>query len=165
MTQLARFILLLHIGSAILMLAGGIGRELTRAQAAKSTDIRVVQTLVQLAGRFDRWLAIPGSQLVFVFGLLLAWLRGWPILGFLQGAASNWLLVSLLLYLAIFPLVIFIFVPRGKLFEKTLQEAVSEGRVTSQLSAAFDDRTVRRAHIVENILVLSILYLMVMKPF
>ncbi|HLE16489.1 MAG TPA: DUF2269 family protein, partial [Anaerolineales bacterium] len=84
----------------------GIGRELTRAQAAKSTDIRVVQTLVQLAGRFDRWLAIPGSNLVFVFGLLLAWLRGWPILGFLQGAASNWLPVSLLLYLAVFPLVL-----------------------------------------------------------
>ena len=165
MAQLSQFILLFHIGSAILMLAGGIGRELTRAQAARSTDIQVVQSLLQLAGRFDRRLAIPGSNLVFVFGLLLAWLRGWPILGFLQGAASNWLLVSLLLYLAIFPLVIFIFVPRGKLFEKTLQEAVSEGRVTSQLSAAFDDRTVRRAHIVENILVLSILYLMVMKPF
>jgi hypothetical protein len=102
---------------------------------------------------------------VFVFGLLIAWLRGWPLFGFLQGASANWLLVSVLLYLAMFPLVIFIFVPRGKLFERALEEAVAEGRVTLQLRAAIEDQTVRRAHIVEYLLVLSILFLMVMKPF
>jgi uncharacterized membrane protein len=165
MGQLVQFILLLHIVTAITMLAGWIGRQLTRAQAAQATDIQVFHTLTQLSGRFESWLVIPGSLLVFVFGLLIAWLRGWPILGFLQGASSNWLLVSLILYLAVYPLVIFVFLPRGKVFGKALDEALVQGRITPELTAAFHDRAVWLAHVVEAILIVAMVYLMVMKPF
>ena len=165
MIDFIQFIKLLHLISAIMMLAGGIGRQLTRAQAAKTSDIQLFYDLNALSGRFETLLAIPGSMLVFVFGLLLAWLRGWPRLGFLQGAASNWLLVSIILYLAIYPLVIFIFVPRGKAFALALEEALAQGRITAELTASFWDKTVRWAHHAENALVAAIVYLMVMKPF
>lgn len=85
--------------------------------------------------------------------------------GFLQGASTNWLLVSTLLYLAIYPLVIFIFIPRGKIFGEALEDAVAKGEITTELRAAFHDPLVRVAHYAEAILVGAIVYLMVMKPF
>jgi uncharacterized membrane protein len=163
--QFAQFIKLLHLVSAIMMFAGGFGRQFALAQAAKTTDIHQVYALMSLSGRFENLLAIPGSILVFVFGLIIGWLRGWPLLGFLQGAAVNWLLASIILYLAIYPLVIFIFIPRGKQFAQTLDQALAQGQVTADLTAAFNDKLVRVGHSIEIILVVAILYLMVMKPF
>jgi uncharacterized membrane protein len=165
MIQLAQFIRLFHILSAILLLVGVGGRQLTRVQAAKAADIRIFNALNQLSGRFENLLVIPGSLLVFVFGLLIAWLHGWPLFGFLQGASSNWLLVSLLLYLATYVLVIFIFIPRGKVFSKALEKALAQDQITAELSAAFHDQIVRLAHYTEGILTALIIYLMVMKPF
>ena len=165
MIEFILLIRLLHITTSFLALAGLIGRQLTRAQAARSTDIHALQALLQLSGWFENWLAIPGSMLLFLFGLLLAWLQGWPLLGFVQGASVNWLLVSILLYLAIYPLVIFVFIPRGKVFTQHYEKALAQGQITTELRAAFHDPTVRLAHLVEGVLVAAILYLMVMKPF
>jgi len=53
--------------------------------------------------------------------------QGWPILGFLQGGAVNWVLVSILIYLSTMVFVVRVFLPRGKLFEAALQEAVARG--------------------------------------
>ena len=103
MNWLILFIKLLHILSGMMMIAGLVGRGITRIQAAKTEDIHEFNMLIQLGGRFENQLVIPGSILVFFLGLISAWLRGWPILGFLQGASSNWLLASTLLYLAMVP--------------------------------------------------------------
>ena len=165
MVDLAQFIKLLHVVSAILLIAGLIGRQLTRAQAAKATDIRIFQAYIELSGRFENLLVIPGSLLVLVAGLVIAVIRGWPILGFLQGASANWLLVSLVLFLSLIPLVRFVFLPRGKIFEQALQDALAKGQITSELTAAFHDPVVRQAHYAEAIVVAVVLYLMVMKPF
>ena len=156
---------LLHILGGIMMIAGLVGRGITRIEAAKAKDIHEFNMLIQLGGRFENQLVIPGSILVFLFGLISAWLRGWPILGFLQGAASNWLLASTLLYLTMVPLIIFIFIPRGKWFGAALQTALTQGKITEELWERFEDRVVHLAHQVEIIVVAAILYLMVMKPF
>jgi hypothetical protein len=84
-----------------------------------------------------------------LFGLLTAWTLGIPLLGFLQGAQSNWLLGSLLLYLGTILLVPFIFIPRVKLFAAALEEASAQGTVTNGLQAAFADPAARAAHIYE----------------
>ena len=164
MTTLIVMLKFLHVVSAIVAIAGLFGREVARVHARHSSDIHVVAAFVQVAGRFEQ-LAIPGSIVVFVVGLLLAWLQGRPLLGFLQGAQSNWLLVSILLYLAIYPLVIFIFIPRGKVFDQALEAAIARGQVTSALAAAFNDPVVRLAHVTEGAIVVAILYLMIAKPF
>lgn len=157
--------LFLHISAAILMIAGLIGRELTRRQARNSDAIETLVALMNASGRFENLLVIPGSMAMLVFGVVVAILGGWPLFGFLQGAQSNWLLVSIVLTLAMFPLVSFVFLPRGKVYEAALKGAVSTGHVTRALTTAFDDSAVRTGHIVEGALVAVVLFLMVAKPF
>jgi hypothetical protein len=165
MAALGQWLVLLHILSAFAMIAGLVGREFTRAYARRQNEIKTFIQLIGLSGWFESKLVIPGSTAVLVLGLLTAWVRGWPLLGVLQGSAINWPFVSLLLYLIIIPLIVFIFIPRGKIFEQKLATAQSQGVITPELSAAMDDPIVRAAHIVEALLVLFIIYLMVMKPF
>jgi len=68
------------------------------------------------------------------------------MLGFLQGSSSNWLLLSIILYLAIIPIIIFILLPRRKLLEKALDEALAMGVITQELLAAMRDGSVKKAH-------------------
>ena len=98
-------------------------------------------------------------------GLLAAWRGGWPILGFLQGGSANWILVSLVLYLTLVPLILWVFLPRGRVFEGALRDALAEGRVTPALRAAFADPVVAAAHAWELIAIVLVIALMVTKPF
>jgi hypothetical protein len=165
MDFLYAIVLFLHIAAAIGMVAGLIGRELTRRQARNAGDINTLVALMKASGRFESLLVIPGSMAMLVLGVVLAFLGGWPLFGFLQGASSNWLLASVVLTLAMFPLISFVFLPRGKVYDVALEDAVSRGQVTSSLTAAFDDSVVRMGHIVEGALVAVVLFLMVAKPF
>lgn len=165
MFDLTQFVKLLHVVSSIMLIAGLIGRQITRAQAAKTTDIKLFQAYIELSGRFENLLVIPGSLLVLIAGGIVAAMRGWPMLGFLQGASANWLLVSIVLFLTIIPVIRFVFLPRGKIFEQALQDAQAKGQITPELTAAFHDPVVRNAHYYEALVVAIVLYLMVMKPF
>jgi uncharacterized membrane protein len=163
--DLGQWAKLLHVVGALMLVAGLVGRELTRQQARRTGDIHLFTNLTELAGQFERLLVIPGSNVILLLGLAVTWLRGWPLFGFLQGAGQNWLLVSFVLFLGMIPLIVFVFLPRGKLFDRALAEAQTRGQVTSELRASLDDPVVRRAHIIEAVIIVAILYLMVMKPF
>jgi hypothetical protein len=154
-----------HVMAAILLVAGIVGRQITRGQAGKTDDLQVFMGLSTLAGRFENLLVQPGSLAVILVGIILAVLQGWPVFGFLQGGAVNWLLVSNLLILSMLLVIIFIFVPRGKTYETHLQEAIVKGEITPELRAAFNDPLVRWAHLWEEIALVLIIYLMVAKPF
>ena len=155
----------LHVLVAFWMTGGFVGRTVAQLRAEHTTDLRSMQLLMELIGRFDRLMVIPGSSAVFVLGLLTAWAQGYPMLGFLQGARTNWLLISLVLWIGVFALVPTIFLPRGKAFGIAMEEATSAGRVTDRLTAAFRDPLVRFAHIYEFVAILVIIWLMVAKPF
>ena len=162
MTLLMKFF---HVVTAIWFISGLLGRTLTMWQASRTADVHMVGILVRLAGYFERWMVIPGSLAVLGFGLITAWLQRWPILGSAQGSQTLWLLVSTLLYLSMIPLVKFVFLPRGKIFENALESAVNTGTVTSALTATFRDRAVALAHVYELVATLVITLLMVLKPF
>jgi hypothetical protein len=162
---LGQWFVLLHIMSAFALIAGLIGREATRAYAQRQEKIELFVQLTALSGWFENKLVIPGSNALLLFGLASAWTRGWPLLGILQGSPINWLFVSFLLFLTFIPIIIFIFVPRGKVFEQKLAAAQALGVITPELRAAMDDPVVRAAHIYEAVGVVVIIYLMVMKPF
>jgi uncharacterized membrane protein len=155
----------LHVIIAFWMTAGLLGRGVAQLRAERTTDIRSLQLLVELIGRFDRLMVIPASTAVFVFGLLTAWAQGLPMLGFIQGARTNWLLISLVLWIGVFALVPTVFIPRGRVFGAILEEAVRLDRVTERLAAAFRDPVVRLAHIYEIAALVVIIFLMVTKPF
>jgi hypothetical protein len=155
----------LHVLTAMWMIAGGVGRFVALSKAERSTDIRSVRAILSVAGVFENAMVIPGSTAVLLAGLVTAWAQGRPILGFIQGGSSNWMLVSLLLFLTVIPVIVFVFIPRGRLFERALNEAVAQDRVTPELTAAFRDPLVRAGHYYELVLFALIVALMVLKPF
>ena len=155
----------LHITSVILFVGGLFARQLVRRYARKAQDIQLFASLNHAAGQIERVLVVPGSQAALVLGVVLALIAGFPIFGFLQGASQNWLLVSNILLLVSIVLVPTVFLPRGKKFEPLLQAALAEGQITPQLQAAMDDKVVKLAHYYEEISIIIIVALMVLKPF
>ncbi len=155
---------LLHVLTAFLLVGGLVGRGLALRDAARADEIHAVAALVRLAGRFEALVRGP-SIAVLGLGLLAAWRGGWPILGFLQGGSANWILASLVLYLTLVPLILWVFLPRGRVFERALQDAVAAGRVTPALRVAFADPVVAAAHAWELIAITLVIALMVTKPF
>jgi uncharacterized membrane protein len=156
---------LVHVLVGFGLVAGLIGRSIVLHRARHTEDVQLIAELSRLAGTFDRRLVIPGSQLVLVFGVAAAWLQGWPILGFIVGGDSNWVLASLALFLAITALVPTVFLPTGRAFDAALEAAVAHGNMSDELRAALDDRRVRRAHQFEAMAIFTIVILMVVKPF
>lgn len=155
------WVVLLHVAAAFWFVAGLLGRNVTMARARSSSDLRTLDELVTLGGRFERTMVIPGSFAVVVLGLLAAWALGQP----LAGSDHWWLLLSLLLFLAIGVLVPTVFLPHGKVFEHELEEAKARGEVTPELRTALGAPSVRNARAAELVVVAVIIALMVTKPF
>jgi hypothetical protein len=151
--------------SAFWLIAGLLGRWLAFGQARRAADIQSAAALMRLSERFEQLMAIPGSQIVLALGLLAAWLGGHPLLGALQGARANWLLVSLALFLSFAPVVAFLLVPRRRLRGAALEAAVARGQITPELRAALDDRIVLGCRAAEMLITGAILVLMALKPF
>ena len=157
---------LLHVLAAFWFISGIIGRDFTFWQAGKVTDVRAVHSLLQVSDFFERYAVIPVSMVVFLFGLIVTFLQKWPLFGFLQGSRSNWLLVSFILYLgvslAIGPLRL---VPRRKERARATEEALAQGTITPALTATLHDEVVVRFRMVELIALVTVIILMVTKPF
>ena len=145
--------------------AGIVGRGVVQLRAERTADMSALKVLVELLGRFDNLMVIPGSIAVLVLGLVSAWIEGVPLLGFLQGAHSNWLFLALMLYATIMALVPTVFLPKGRVFQGALDEAIAKGTVTDRLSTAFRDPVVRAAHAWELLAIAVIIWLMITKPF
>lgn len=159
------FVKFLHIVAVIMMVGGVFARQLVRGTAKKSGDVKLVASLTHVAGQIDQVMVIPGSSIVIVMGIILAVMIKWPIFGFLQGASQNWLLVSNILLVVGLSTVFTIFVPHNRKLEAILQTALAEGRITPELSTALEDKTVRLAHHIEEIAIVCVAALMVLKPF
>jgi hypothetical protein len=155
----------LHIAAVSITIGGMFARQLVRGVALKSDEIKSIASLTHAAVRMDRAMVIPGSNMMILFGIILAVMQRWPILGFLQGADRNWLLVSNLLLLVMIVLIPGIFIPHNKEVESLLQTALADGKVTPELSTALHDRKNLWAHRVEEAIVLVVAALMVLKPF
>ena len=155
----------LHIVAVTTTTGGMFARQLVRDIAKKSNDVKTVASLTQAATRIDRVLIIPWSSIILPLGIILAVMMKWPIFGFLQGASQNWLLVSNILLIVMLSLIPAVFIPHNKRVEALLQTALAKGSVTSELSAALNDRKNIIAHHAEEIITLVIAALMVLKPF
>jgi uncharacterized membrane protein len=155
----------LHVAAVIICLGGVFARQLVRRLMKRTDDIRAFSVLNQAAGRIESIMIIPGTNAILVFGIILALMSGLPMLGFLQGATRNWLLVSNVLLLGIAIIVPAVFLPRGRKFEPLLHDALAQNEITQELRAAMDDQVVRFAHLYEEVALVVITALMVLKPF
>jgi uncharacterized membrane protein len=158
---------LVHALTGVLLVAGLLGRWVALRHAERAAcvgDLAAVRALLTASSVFERTVIVT-SQLVFVLGLLTAWSAGFPLLGFLQGSSTNWLLASLVLYLDAILLVPTVFLPRGRIFGAALDDAVIRGSPTPGLVAAFKDPVSRLAHYLELTAIVAVLVLMIAKPF
>ncbi len=155
----------LHVASAMWFIGGILARQIVRAYAKRTDDVRRFAVLSEAAGRIESTMVIPGNMAVIVFGVILGLIIGAPILGFLQGAERNWLLVSNIILLLGFLNVPLIFLPRGKKFDAALKDALARGQMTPELRSHLDDPVVRLAHGYEFVSMVLIVFLMVLKPF
>jgi uncharacterized membrane protein len=156
---------LFHILAVSITVGGMFARQVVRAHAKKSDDVKLVSSLTHLAVRLDRGMVIPWSNIMILMGIILAVMQKWPIFGLLQGATQNWLLVSNILLVIMMTLIAVVFIPHNKRVESLLQIALTEGRVTPELSAALSDKKNKLTHHAEEIIILTVAALMVLKPF
>ncbi len=152
----------LHILAVTAVISGVVGRTLIRARLVRLDDIHLVREFVGLEGYFDQRLVIYGSWATLLTGLLLTWLGHWPLL---NAGVPTWTLVGAVLFLSTIPLVIWVYVPRGKVFSKVFAEALAQKRVTVELRAAFSDQVMRASWLYEYLMFPVVLALMVTKPF
>ena len=160
------FMKLLHVLAAFWMVSGVVGRDLAFWWAGRATNVQAIHALLRASEFFERYAVIPVAGLVFLFGLIITLLQKWPLFGFLQGATSNWLLVSFLLFtgggIFIVPLGL---IARRKERERALKEALAQETITLRLLAALNDKVVIGFRIAEFIVMVIIIILMVTKPF
>jgi hypothetical protein len=157
-------IVLAHAVLGIVFFGGLFGRGIVLALAERAESLPAMLTLTKAARPFEQIVIVIGS-IAGVLGIGAAIAQGRPFLGPLQGAGVDWLFVSVALVVTSFPLPPLVFLPRGRVFEAALGEAVAAGEVTPALRAAWRDPVVRAAHVYELALVTVILVLMLTKPF
>ena len=153
-----------HAVTGALFLGALIGRWIVLGLAERAETIGNMQVLTRAARPFER-LVIGTSALVLVLGVASAIGQGRPFLGPLQGARVDWLFVSVLLFLSVLPLVRLVFLPRGRVFDAAMEDAVARGELTGELAGAWSDPVVRAAHLYELAVVTVVFVLMVLKPF
>ena len=139
----------LHILAVTAVISGVVGRALIRARVVRLDDIGIVREFVTLEGHFDEWLVVRGSMATLLTGLPLTWLGHWPLV---NAGVPTWTLVGAVLYLSTIPLVIWVYVPRGKVFGTVFAEALAQKRVTVELRAAFSDQVIRASWLYEYLM-------------
>lgn len=70
-----------------------------------------------------------------------------------------------MLFLATIPLVIWVYIPRGKVFSRVFQDALAQKRVTDELRTVLSDQIIRASYLYEYLMLPLVLTLMVIKPF
>jgi uncharacterized membrane protein len=156
----------LHVLAAFLFMAGLLGRDIAFWRAGRAKDVYEVSGLLDMSEFFERWGVIPVSSAVGIFGLITALVLPWPLLGFLQGTGENWLLISIVLFLAVSAVIPALgLVARRKERRRALEESLAEGRINASLAAALNDRVVNDFRRTELVVMFIIIILMVLKPF
>jgi hypothetical protein len=67
--------------------------------------------------------------------------------------------------LSIIPVIVLVFLPRGRVFQRALEASEREGRIMPALQAALKDPAVGAARLYELSMVVALTLMMVMKPF
>src|SRR5688572_7420543 len=126
MPPLATWVVFLHVLAVFWLVTGILGRGVALRHADRAADLTNLRAFATLASAFELAMVRPGSLLVLLSGLVAAWLRGWPILGPLQGSPIRWVFTSLVIYLTIIPVIVFVFLPRAKVYHARVAEALAE---------------------------------------
>jgi len=146
-------VLLLHVLAAFAYVAGYVATNVLTELARRTDDPAFRKEALRFSSRFDRLLNVPGGSLVAITGIATALVFGYSLL-------SGWVLVAVVLFALIIVTGIFFW---GRV-----------GREIDRAAAAGDDAAVqrelrRRRNVaisrLENVVLLTIIVLMVLRPF
>src|SRR5215471_2539039 len=104
----------LHVLTVFWLVAGIVGRDACWWHAARAADLPALKAIATVASFFDRFNVRPATFAVLVTGLAAAGLRGHSLFGFLRGEGPVWPFAALLIYLSIIPLIVLVFLPKGR---------------------------------------------------
>jgi p-aminobenzoyl-glutamate transporter AbgT len=155
----------LHVLSVLWLVSGIAGRDLCWRQASAATDLAQLKAIAAVASLFEMRAVRPPTFIVLVTGLLAVQLRGYGLFACFRGEGPAWPLTALLVYLSIIPVIVFVFLPKGRAYHAALAEAESKNEVTARLRAALADPAVRAARGYEMLMIVVLVFLMVAKPF
>lgn len=143
---------LIHVGAALLFVAGYVGTNVLTEIARRSEDEATLRAAIGFSGTFDRRLLIPFGTLTSIAGLALTALNGYPW-------TTPWVAVSIVLYVVVMAVGIVVWGRRGGRIEKALHE----GRPDVVRTLLREPRFVALSR-AENLTVALIAVLMVLRP-
>ena len=146
-------VLLLHVLAAFAYVAGYVATNVLTEFARRTNDASFRREALRFSTRFDRLLNAPGGTLVALTGIAAALVYGYSL-------TSGWVLAAIVLYALV--------VATGIFFWSRV------GRDIDRMAASGDDAAVQRelrrprnvaVSRVENLVLLAIIVLMVLRPF
>jgi uncharacterized membrane protein len=144
--------LLLHVLAAMAFVSGYVGTNVMTEVARRAGTIDERRAALSASGMFDRMLNQRGGTAVIATAPIIVWAYGYPL-------TTPWLIVSTVMFLAI-PTIGGLFWAR---VGRRLDEALARGDDEQAAMLLNDPRTVLVSRL-ENLLVLAIIALMVLRP-
>jgi len=139
----------IHVLAAIWFCCGIAGYLVARLAMLRTEDVRGVDALVKLMGRFRDLMIRPGSALLLIFGIWTAYYEAWP----------EFSIHALILLIVLIPFVVMEI--RGlKKIETANVEALKSGAVTTELKAAMHARPLVIGDY--GVVIITILFLLLM---
>lgn len=143
---------LVHVGSALLFVAGYVGTNLLTEVARRTEEEATMRAAVGFSGLFDRRLLIPFGTITSIAGLALTALNGYSWV-------TPWVAISIVLYLVIVADGILVWGRRGG----RIEVALGSGRLDEARAQLRDRRFVAAAR-AENAALAVIVALMIVRP-
>ena len=154
---------LLHVLSAMWLVAGLLGRAVALSTARRSPEMRIIKAIADVSGRLENLMIAPGILAVLVTGIATAVVGGISLLGPIDGGPL-WVFVPLLILVfavATTPMTL----SHDRRWGQALEDAAQRGAVTDTLRPYLDGRAMIRRYAPDISAVALIVVLMVLKPF
>ena len=154
---------LLHVLSAMWLVAGLLGRAVALSTARRSPEMRIIKAIADVSGRLENLMIAPGILAVLVTGIATAVVGGISLLGPIDGGPL-WVFVPLLILVfavATTPMTL----SHDRKWGQALEDAAQRGVVTDTLRPYLDGRAMIRRYAPDVTAVALIVVLMVLKPF
>jgi uncharacterized membrane protein len=144
--------LLIHVLAAMAFVSGYVGTNVMTEVARRARTIDDRRAALSASGTFDRMLNQRGGTALIVTAPIVVWAYGYPL-------TTPWLLISTVMFLAI-PTIGGLYWAR---IGRRLDEALAHGDDEQAAKLLNAPRTVLVSRL-ENLLVLAIIALMVLRP-
>jgi len=143
---------LIHVLAAFWYVAGYVGTNLCSELARRAATDDECRTALLFSNRFDRWLNAPGGMATSLTGLAAVWVFGYAL-------TTPWVALAIALFAGIVLVGIFYW---GR-FGRRVDSAVAAGDWPGVRALLTEPRIVLLSRL-ENIAVLAIVVLMVLRP-